>query len=70
MKISYDKEADAVYIQLSEEKPEGVIEISEGINVDVSPDDRIVGIEILNSSKKIDLETIFSYELELEKNIK
>ena len=55
---------------MSEEKPEGVIEISEGINVDLSPDDRIVGIEILNSSKKIDLETIFSYELDLEKNIK
>jgi uncharacterized protein YuzE len=69
MKISYDKEADAVYIQLNEEKPEGVIELSEGINVDVSPDDKIVGIEILNSSRKIDLETIFSYELELEKNI-
>ena len=32
MKVSYDKEVDALYIELSQQKPDGVIEIEEGIN--------------------------------------
>jgi len=51
MKVYYDDEVDALYIKLGEEDPEGVVEISEGINVDTSPGNRIVGIEILNASK-------------------
>ncbi|MBI4652077.1 DUF2283 domain-containing protein [Candidatus Desantisbacteria bacterium] len=69
MKINYDNEADAIYIKLSNQKPEGVIEISEGVNIDTTSDDKIVGIEILNASKRIDIKTIFSYKLELDKKI-
>jgi len=45
MKITYDKKVDAIYIGLSNLKPEGVIEVAEGINIDVTSDDKIVGIE-------------------------
>ena len=38
MKIYYDEETDAAYINLSEEKPSGVIEISEGVNLDMTED--------------------------------
>jgi uncharacterized protein YuzE len=31
MRIHYDREADAVYISLGNQKPDGVIEISEGV---------------------------------------
>jgi len=34
-----------------------VIEIAEGVNLDTTSEDKIVGIEILNASKKIDLKT-------------
>ncbi|RUM41135.1 MAG: DUF2283 domain-containing protein, partial [Desulfurobacterium sp.] len=34
MKVYYDKEVDALYIKLSNEKPDGVIEIIEGVNLD------------------------------------
>ncbi len=68
MKVSYDDEVDALYLQLSEESPEGVIEISEGINLDTTSQSKIVGIEILNASKKIDLQTILSYRLEIKKD--
>ncbi|HQO03708.1 MAG TPA: DUF2283 domain-containing protein, partial [Spirochaetota bacterium] len=54
MKVSYDKEVDAVYIQLSDNAPEGVVEIREGVNLDITNDDQIVGIEIIDASKKID----------------
>lgn len=69
MKVYYDDEVDALYFKLGEEKPEGVIEIAEGVNLDTTADNRIVGIEILNASKKIDLKTVLSYSLEIEKQV-
>lgn len=69
MKVYYDKEVDALYLKLSDETPEGVIEIAEGISLDTTPEDRIVGIEILDASKKIDLSTILSYTLELDQDL-
>ena len=32
MRVHYDKEVDAVYIKLGSQKPDGVIEITEGVN--------------------------------------
>lgn len=52
MKVYYDDEVDALYLELSDESPEGVIEISEGVNIDTTSADKIVGIEILDASKK------------------
>ena len=69
MRVNYDKSVDALYIKLSNDKPEGVIEIAEGVNIDVTEDGKLSGIEILNASRKIDLSTILSYTLELDKNI-
>lgn len=69
MKVYYDDEVDALYLKLGEDPPEGVIEISEGVNLDTTSEDKIVGIEILNASKKIDLKTILSYTLEFEKDL-
>ncbi len=36
MKIYYDKESDAAYIQLSKKKPDGVVEVSDYINLDTN----------------------------------
>ena len=69
MKVYYDDEVDALYIKLSDEPAEGVIEISEGVNIDTTSEDRIVGIEILDASKKLDLKTMLSYSLEFEKEL-
>ena len=38
MKVHYDKEVDALYIKLSNQKPDGVIEIAEGVNIDTTID--------------------------------
>jgi len=46
-----------------------VTEIAESVNLDTTSHDRIAGIEILNASKKIDLKTILSYTLELDKDL-
>ena len=43
MEVYYDDEVDALYLKLGEEQPEGVIEISEGVNIDTTSEDKIVG---------------------------
>jgi uncharacterized protein YuzE len=69
MRVHYDDEVDALYLELGDGPPEGVVEISEGVNLDTTSGGRIVGIEILDASKKIDLKTILSYTLELDKDL-
>ncbi len=69
MKITYDIKVDTLYIALGGKTPKGAIEISEGVNLDTTADSRIVGIEILDASKKIDIKTILSYTLELDREV-
>ncbi len=66
MKIQYDKEVDTAYIKLSNLKPTGVVEIIEGFNIDTTDEGKIVGIEILNASKKFPIENLFKYEIDNE----
>ena len=55
---------DAAYLRLSEETPSGVVETSEGVNLDLTEDGKIVGIEILDASKKFPLKSLFTCEYE------
>ena len=66
MKVTYDREVDAVYLSLSHLKPQGVIEVAEGINIDVTEDGKVVGIELLDASEKVQLETLLTYEIGAE----
>jgi uncharacterized protein YuzE len=66
MKIHYDKEVDAAYIKLSDLRPTGVIEIAEGVNLDVTESDQLVGIEILNVTQKFPLKSLFVCEYDPE----
>ena len=69
MKVYYDDEVDALYIELGEEKPAGVVEMPEEVNLDTTADNKIVGIEILNASQKVDLKTILTYSLDVKKDV-
>jgi uncharacterized protein YuzE len=64
MKIYYDEEVDAAYIEISTEHPHGVVEAEDGINLDMTDDNRLVGIEILDASKKFPIESLFRFEVE------
>lgn len=65
MKISYDPEADAAYIYfLKNKKSTRTEEVGEGLLVDYNGDD-LIGIEILDVSKKLpknELKSITSLE--------
>ncbi len=69
MKIYYDDEVDALYVELGEEPPDGAVETAEGVNVDTTQDHKIVGIEVLNASKRMNLKTVLSYTLELDRDL-
>jgi len=58
MKIEYDKDADALYIQFKNAQVNDNIDIEEGVTVDLDSDKHIIGIEILDASKKLSLENI------------
>ena len=40
--------------------------MSDGVNVDVTHDGKVVGIEILDASHKLDLQTILAYSLNID----
>lgn len=64
MRIEYDKEADALYIQLREASVEDNIDIEEGVTVDLDEKKHIVGIEILDASKKLSLEDLVNITIQ------
>ncbi len=63
MKIRYDKETDAAYIQMSSRKPDGAVEMAEGIIVHTTSNNEIVAFEILDAAKKIPIKTLYKLEL-------
>ncbi len=63
MKVKYDKKVDAAYIQMSSKKPDGAIEMAEGVILHTTSDNEIVAIEILNATKKIPIKTLYKLEV-------
>ncbi len=58
MRIRYSKEADALYIRLKEIKIEDSDEVSQDLIIDYDIDGNVVGIEILEASKKAETEQL------------
>ena len=64
MKVKYDKKHDVAYIRFSSKRPDGAIEIKEGVVLDTTEDNKIVGIEIFGASRKFPLKNLYSVELQ------
>jgi uncharacterized protein YuzE len=58
MKLNYYPETDSLYIDLSEKTSVESKEISEGIVLDYDADGNLVGIDIDNASKKVQLKEL------------
>jgi uncharacterized protein YuzE len=52
MKVKYDKEVDILYVSFSDEKVFESDEDKKGLILDYSANGSVVGLEILNASKK------------------
>ena len=58
MKLNYYAETDSLYIDLSEKPSAHSREISEGVVLDYDADGNLVGIDIDNASKKVQLKQL------------
>jgi uncharacterized protein YuzE len=63
MKINYYPDTDSFYIDLSSKKSSESIEISEGIVLDYDEHNNLVGIDIDNATKKLDLSELILTKL-------
>lgn len=59
MNIVYNDKSDLLYIRLDDRKQEVINRrVSEDIVIDIGESDRIVGIEILDASKRVSLDRL------------
>ena len=64
MKIEYDQEADALYIQFAEVHPDDNIDMEDGVTADMASDGHIVGIEVLDAAKRFGIEALLKVSIE------
>jgi uncharacterized protein YuzE len=66
MQILYNTKTDLLYLRLDERKQEVTnARLSDDIVLDLGEDNRIVGIEILDASKHLNLETLLPVKYEV-----
>ena len=58
MQLNYHAETDSLYIDLSEKPSVESREVSEGVVLDYDAAGNLVGIDIDNASKKVDLQKL------------
>ena len=63
MRVQYDAKHDIAYIRLSRKKPDGAIEIDEGVVLDTTAANEIVGIEIFDSATRLPVKSLFRLEI-------
>ena len=66
MKLNYHPETDSLYIDLSELPSAESREISDGVVLDYDSDGNLVGIDIDNASRKVELERLVLRQLPME----
>ena len=67
MRISYYPETDSMYIDLSAQKSSENREVSPGVVFDYDNDNNLVGIDIDNTSRKLDLKELVLSKIPTEK---
>lgn len=65
MKLSIDKEADALYLRLDESTIVESEEVAPGIVLDYNEAEQVVGIEMLNLSKRSPEMSLSNLQLQL-----
>ncbi len=64
MKIEYDNEVDALYIRLQEKHVSRTVEIVEGLNLDLDENGKLIGLEVLDATKRYPLTDVFNISTE------
>jgi uncharacterized protein YuzE len=54
MKLTYDPRYNIAYIRLLEKKAQvETLQLSDELNIDIAPDGRVYGIELLNANRQL-----------------
>jgi len=69
MRISYDEEADALYIRLKETPYYESDEVREGVLLDYDDKGNVIGLEILDASEYLSRDELASVTYNVEKAI-
>ncbi|MDI6784060.1 MAG: DUF2283 domain-containing protein [bacterium] len=70
MQIVYNPKTDLLYIRLDEKKQQVINRrVSEEIVLDVGENEKIIGIEILDASKHLNLESILPVKYEVSPSV-
>ena len=64
MRITYDPEADALYIELRQAMPTDSENIEEGVTANLDPDGHVIGIEVLHVRERLGHNALTSVVLE------
>ena len=64
MRITYDPEADALYIDLRTTRAEDSVDLEEGVTADLDADGHVIGLEVLDAREKLGDEALASVALE------
>ena len=64
MRIEYDAEADAFYVQFKDVRPDDNVDVEEGVTVDLDDEGHIVGLEILDAAERLGLESLMNVSIE------
>ena len=69
MKLNYYSETDSLYIDLSSKTSVETREISPGVNLDYDNKGELVGIDIDNASRKLDLKELTLHHIPAQVHI-
>lgn len=70
MEILYNAKTDLLYLRLDDQKQQVINKrVSEDIVLDIGEDNKIVGIEILDASKRLTLERLLPVKYEISREM-
>lgn len=66
MQIIYNPKSDILYIRLDEQKQDVINQrVSDDVVLDMGSEERIIGIEIMDASLRLNLKNIFPVEFQI-----
>ena len=64
MKLKLDEETDTLYLRLDESATVESEEVQPGVVLDFNSENRVVGIEMLNISKRVEREKLLDFHFQ------
>ena len=64
MRITYDPEADALYIEFRDVQAHDSVDVEEGVTADLDENGHIIGLELLDASERMSAEELSTIHFE------